>query len=161
MTGYGFKKLVQKAVEGDPKSMEVFVNVGTLLMTWASTTKYETGNKIKVQSGEKDADGRPVLIEVKESLTPIESLTKSIGTFAFEKLRSSAAGVKSQLGAQFQTELQEMGLGPSPQALAALARGKIGPIAIETLMPLILDKLNKTNIKQKGNTGSQCGWWNR
>jgi len=42
MTGYGFKKLVQKAVEGDPKSMEVFVNVGTLLMTWASTTKYET-----------------------------------------------------------------------------------------------------------------------
>jgi len=161
MTGYGFKKLVQKAIDGDEKSMQVFENVGDLLMHWATTKKYETGKIIKIDSGEKDADGRPVLIEAKESLTPIESLTKSIGTFAFEKARSSAAGVKSQLGAQFQNELREMGLGPSPQAIAAAARGNIGPLAAEVVLPFVLDKLKKRNITQDGDTGAQGGWWNR
>jgi len=158
MTGYGFRKLVQKAIEGDEKSLEVFMNVGTLLMTWATQTKYKTGSIIKVDSGEKDADGRSIPKEVPEELTPIQAISKSVGTYAFDKLRSSAGGVRTQLGKQLQQEFADSGGGLSPAALSALSRGKIGPALIEMVAPAVVDKLKKRNISSDSDTGRQGGW---
>jgi len=158
MTGYGFRKLVQKAIEGDEKSLEVFMNVGTLLMTWATQTKYKTGSIIKIDSGEKDADGRSIPKEVPEELTPIQAISKSVGSYAFDKLRSSAGGVKTQLGKQIQAEMSEMGGALSPGAIAALSRGKIGPALTEVIAPIVVDKLKKRNILSNDDTGRQGGW---
>ena len=161
MTGYGFKKLVQRAVDGDEKAMQVFMNVGDLLIQWASTRQIKTGKKIKADSGELDADGKPILIEQEEVLTPITLLAQAVGTYAFQKVRSSAGGVKSQVGRMFQEELAASGQGLSPAALSALAKGKFGPALAEAALPFLLDKLKKRNLSQEGNTGSQGGWWNR
>lgn len=161
MTGYGFKKLVKKAIDGDPDAMEVFMNVGSLLMTWATQTKYKTGDKIKIDTDDLDADGRPIPKEIPEELTPIQMLSKSVGTYAFTKFKSSAAGVKSRLGQQIQQEIAEGGGGLSPGAIAALGRGKIGPALIEFAAPIVADKLKKKNISSGSDTGQQGGWWNR
>ena len=158
MTGYGFKKLVQKAIDGDPKSQEVFMNVGTLLMHWATTTKYPTGNKIKIDSGDVDADGKSIPKEIPEVLTPIEAISKSVGTYAFDKLKVSTMGVKSRLGQQLQAEMAESGGGLSPAALSALARGKVGPALMEFVAPMVIDKLKQKNKGGQGDTGSQGGW---
>lgn len=158
MTGYGFKKLVQRAIEGDKDAMEVFMNVGTLLMTWATQTTYRTGNMIKIDSGEKDADGRAIPKEVPEELTPIQAISKSVGSYAFEKLRSSAGGVRTQLGKQLQQEFADSGGGLSPAALSALSRGKLGPALVEMVAPAVIDKIKKRNILSNDNTGQQGGW---
>lgn len=158
MTGYGFKKLVQKAIDGDEKSLQVFMNVGQLLMVWATTTKYDTGNKIKIDSGEVNADGKSILKDVPEVLSPIEMISKSVGTYAFEKLKMSTMGVKSRLGQQLQAEMAESGGGLSPAALSALARGKVGPALMEFVAPMVIDKLKQKNKGGQGDTGQQGGW---
>jgi len=161
MTGYGFKKLVQKAIDGDEKSMKVFMDIGTLLMAWATQTKFKTGNKIKVKTDEVDANGKPIFSEEEEILTPVQTLSKAVGTYAFEKLRSSAGGVKTQLGNALQQELSDSGVGLSPAALSGIARGNFKQALIEIGMKYYLDKRKKGDINLEGNTGEQGGWWNR
>ena len=159
MTGYGFKKLVQKAIDGDEKSMKVFMDIGTLLMVWATQTKFKTGNKIKVKTDEVDANGKPIFSEEEEILTPVQTLSKAVGTYAFEKLRSSAGGVKTQLGNALQQEFADSsGWGLSPAALSGIARGNLKQALIEIGMKYYLDKRKKGDINSDSDTGRQGGW---
>lgn len=143
MTGYGFKRLVRKAAEGDQKSLETFYHVGDLLIKWAADERIPTGETIKVATDKVDAEGKPVYKEVKEVLSPIQLMARTIGSYVIMKFKGSVGGTKNQMKQMLMDEAAETGVGLSPAALQALARGKVGPALAEVGLPFITQALNK------------------
>jgi len=153
MTGYGFKKLVRRAVDGDPKAMETFQMIGDLLIMWATTRKIETGETIKVATDKVDADGNPIMKELKEELTPIEIIARTVGSYVIMKVKGQVGGTKNQMKQMLMQEAAETGVGLSPSALQALSRGKVGPALAEVGLPFLMEKFKGV----KPPTGNQGG----
>ena len=153
-TGYGFKRLVRKAAEGDPKSLEVFMSVGDLLITWASQREIKTGKKVKVATDEVGEDGKPVFKEVEEILSPIQIIAQTIGSYVIMKAKGSVGGTTKKFNEMLMSSASESGVGPSSAALNALARGNPQPFLVELILPKVIEHFNK----RKGNEGSQGGW---
>jgi len=143
MTGYGFKRLVRKAAEGDPKSLETFYHVGDLLIGWAAEERIKTGERVKVATDKVDAEGKTIYIEKDEILSPIQLIARTIGSYVIMKFKGSVGGTKYQMKQMLMDEAAETGIGLSPAALTALARGKVGPALAEVGLPFIMDKLKK------------------
>jgi len=143
MTGYGFKRLVRKAAEGDPKSLETFYHVGDLLIRWAAEERIKTGERVKIATDKVDAEGKPIYKEVDEILSPIQLMARTIGSYVIMKFKGSVGGTKNQMKQMLMDEAAETGIGLSPAALQALARGKVGPALAEVGLPFIMDKLKK------------------
>jgi hypothetical protein len=151
MTGYGFKRLVRKAAEGDPKSLETFYHVGDLLIKWAAEERIPTGEKIKVATDKVDEEGKPIYKEVNEVLSPIQLMARTIGNYVLMKFKGSIGGTKNQVKQMFVDSMAETGGGPSPAALQALSRGNIGPLIAEVGLPYLTEALNK----RKGGINNQ------
>lgn len=143
MTGYGFKRLVRKAAEGDPKSLETFYHVGDLLIRWASDERIKTGEKTKVATDKVDAEGKTIYKEVDEVLSPIQMMARVIGSYILMKFKGSVGGTKNQMKQMLMDEAAETGIGLSPAALNALARGKVGPALAEVGLPFIMERIKK------------------
>jgi len=143
MTGYGFKRLVRKAAEGDPKSLETFYHVGDLLISWAAQERIKTGEKVKIATDKVDAEGKPIYKEVDEVLSPIQLMARTIGNYVMMKFKGSIGGTKNQVKQMFVDSMAETGSGPSQAALTALSRGNIGPLIAEVGMPYVQELLNK------------------
>jgi hypothetical protein len=153
MTGYGFKRLVRKAAEGDEKSLETFYHVGDLLIKWAADERIPTGETVKIATDKVDAEGKIIYKEVKEVLSPIQLMARTIGSYVIMKFKGSVGGTKNQMKQMLMDEAAETGIGLSPTALAALARGKVGPALAEVGLPFIMDKIKKGGA----NSGDQSG----
>jgi hypothetical protein len=153
MTGYGFKRLVRKAAEGDEKSLETFYHVGDLLIRWAAEERIPTGEKIKVATDKVDPQGQIIYKEINEVLSPIQLMARTIGSYVIMKFKGSVGGTKNQMKQMLMDEAAETGLGLSPAALAALSRGKFGPALAEVGLPFIMDKIKKGSA----NSGDQSG----
>ena len=153
MTGYGFKRLVRKAFEGDPKAQEVFFQVGGLFISWASTQQMKTGRKIKVATDEKDADGNAVLKEIDEVLTPVQMIAQTVGTYVIQKAKGSMGGTTTKMKNVLMESAAESGLGVSGAAANAAARGNFAPLLAEIVLPKVIDTLKK----RKENTDSSGG----
>lgn len=159
MTGYGFKRLVRKAAEGDPKSLETFYHVGDLLIRWAGEERIKTGEKTKVATDKVDAEGKPIYKEVDEVLSPIQLMARTIGSYVIMKFKGSVGGTKNQLQRIVTDSIVESGGAPSPAALNAAARGNYGPLITEMALPYIMEKAQKLKNKEGGlNTQGGGGW---
>jgi len=154
MTGYGFKRLVRKAAEGDQKSLETFYHVGDLLIKWAADERIPTGEKVKIATDKVDAEGKPIYKEVNEVLSPIQLMARTIGSYVIMKFKGSVGGTKNQMKQMLMDEAAETGVGLSPAALQALSRGKVGPALAEVGLPFVMEKL-----KKKSGDLSTSGEW--
>jgi len=154
MTGYGFKRLVRKAAEGDPKSLETFYHVGDLLIGWAAEERIKTGERVKVATDKVDAEGKTIFIEKDEVLSPIQLMARTIGSYVIMKFKGSVGGTKNQMKQMLMDEAAETGIGLSPAALQALARGKVGPALAEVGLPFVMEKL-----KKKSGESTTSGEW--
>jgi len=150
MTGYGFKRLVRKAAEGDPKSLETFYHVGDLLIKWAAEERIPTGQKVKIATDKTDEQGQIIYKEVNEVLSPIQLMARTIGSYVIMKFKGSVGGTKNQMKQMLMDEAAETGIGLSPTALQALARGKVGPALAEVGLPFLTEALKK----KQGNSGT-------
>jgi len=143
MTGYGFKRLVRRAAEGDQAALETFYHVGDLLIKWAADERIRTGEKTKVATDKVDAEGKTIYKEVDEVLSPIQLMARTIGSYVIMKFKGSVGGTKNQMKQMLMDEAAETGVGLSPAALQALARGKVGPALAEVGLPFIMEKIKK------------------
>lgn len=150
MTGYGFKRLVRKAAEGDPKSLETFYHVGDLLIKWAAEERIPTGQKVKIATDKTDEQGQIIYKETKEVLSPIQLMARTVGNYVIMKVKGQVGGTKNQMKQMLMDEAAETGIGLSPTALQALARGKVGPALAEVGLPFLTEALKK----KQGNSGT-------
>lgn len=147
MTGLGVKRLAHKAAMGDEKALEFFYELGDVLIVWAAKERIPTGEKIKVTNDKGDVK------EIPELLSPIQLMARTIGSYVIMKFKGSVGGTKNQMKQMLMDEAAETGIGLSPTALAALARGKVGPALAEVGLPFLMDKLKKGG----DNTSNQSG----
>lgn len=157
MTGYGFKRLVRKAAEGDPKSLETFYHVGDLLIGWAAEERIKTGERVKVATDKVDAEGKTIYIEKDEVLSPIQLMARTIGSYVIMKFKGSVGGTKNQLQRIVTDSIVESGGSPSPAALSAAARGNYGPLITEMALPYVMDRVQK--LKNKSGESTTSGEW--
>lgn len=153
MTGYGFKRLVRKAAEGDQKSLETFYHVGDLLIKWAADERIPTGQTVKIATDKTDEQGQIIYKEVKEVLSPIQLMARTISNYVMMKFKGSAGGTKNQIKQMLMDEAAETGTGLSPAALSDLSRGKPLRALAEVLGP----KVGEIIYKSKANSGDQSG----
>lgn len=155
MTGYGFKKLVKKAASGDEQALETFLSIGDILIKWASERPIKTGKKIKVATGELDAEEKMIMKEIDEILSPIELIAQTIGRYTIMQIKGQVGGTKNQMKQMLMQEAAESGIGLSPAAMTALSRGKVGPALAEVGLPFLMEKIKGI----KPGTGQQGGSW--
>lgn len=152
--GRAFMKWIEGLPE-DKAGQAALYGLLDMTLQYMGTRQITTGKKIKVATNEVAEDGKtPIYKEVDEVLTPIDLIARNVGNYALMKMKGQAGGVKTQIGRMFQEELSEQGMGLSPAALAALAKGKVGPALAEVGLPFIMEKLNK----KKGDTSSAAEW---
>jgi len=114
------------------------------LIKYLFEREINTGRKIRVATDELDKDGKPVMTEIDEVLTPISIMGRQIGDWAVQKLKGQAGGVKAQIGRIIQDEAaSDGGPGLSPAAMNDLAKGKFKRAASEVAVRWGLDKLKK------------------
>jgi len=148
------EKMIKEATEGDPEALEFVHGIADVLMKWAAERPVKTGKKIKVGTGEFDANEKEIMSEVDEILTPIQLMAKIIGKSVMDKFNGSLGNQKTQIKNMLIQEASETGNGLSPTALAALSRGKIGPALAEVGLPFMNGMINK----KKADTSASGGW---
>jgi len=164
MTGLGVKRLAARGSEAarkdakkrskrEAKDLEFWFQLGDILIAYAAEPRIDTGETIRVATDKVDAEGKPIYIEQKEILSPIQLLARTIGSYVMMKFKGSVGGTKNQVKQMFMDSMSETGGGPPPAALQALSRGNIGPMIAEIGMPYVQELLNK----KKGAINTQGG----
>jgi len=134
---------IEEAAEGDSVARESLFKLFDSMIIYASTREIKTGEKIKVATDKTDAEGKPIMKEMDEVLSPIQLLARTIGSYVIMKFKGSVGGTKNQMKQMLMDEAAETGIGLSPAALQALARGKVGPALAEVGLPFVMEKLKK------------------
>ena len=134
---------IQEAAESDGPARESMYQLMDTLVIYASTRQIETGETIKVATDKVDAEGKTIYKEVDEVLSPIQLMARTIGSYVIMKFKGSVGGTKNQMKQMLMDEAAESGIGLSPAALQALARGKVGPALAEVGLPFLMEKLKK------------------
>jgi hypothetical protein len=143
-------KLVHEAATGDEEALKFLYEIGDVLIGWASAERIPTGNTIKVATDKTDEQGQIIYKETKEILSPIQLMARTIGSYVIMKVKGQVGGTKNQMKQMLMDEAAESGIGLSPTALQALARGKVGPALAEVGLPFLTEALKK----KSGNMGT-------
>lgn len=152
MTGYGVKKLARNAAEGDEDALQFFNDLGDVLMKWAAEPQ-RTGEKIKVPTDKKDADGNAIMKEIDEMLSPVELMARVIGNYAVMHMKGYMGGKKTQMQNQMADAIAQSGGDTRaliPIALQAASRGDYGP-AIGLIMQELMSRKVDTSSARGGN----------
>lgn len=163
MSGKGLERWVMSARKGmepgsserDKSRLETLYALFDLLLKYAAEREIKTGEKIRVPTDKKDAEGKPIYKEIDEIITPAELIARKISTYVLAKFKGSAGGTKAALGRILQDEAAGS-VGLSPAALQALNKGRLGPVIAELVAPAVQDRLkksgsNKTHGGEGGN----------
>lgn len=145
--------LVHEAATGDKEALTFLYEIGDVLIAWASDERIPTGETVKVATDKVDAEGKPIYKEVKEVLSPIQIMARTIGSYVIMKFKGSVGGTKNQMKQMLMEEASETGVGLSPTALNALARGRVGPALAEIGLPFLQQAINKKGVPGSNQQG--------
>lgn len=155
-TGQAFKQWLSSVLEGeDPAGIELLSKFAGFFFHWMGNAKITTGNKIKVATDKAGADGKPIMTEIDETLSPVDMMAKVFANYALMKIKAQAGGTKTQLGNILREEAAGMG-GLSPTAAKKLTEGHIGPALMELAAPYFRKGIKPT--ESSNDTSSGGGW---
>jgi|WetSurMetagenome_2_1015567.scaffolds.fasta_scaffold237143_3 hypothetical protein len=145
---------IHSAAVGGPEEQEVLYELFDMIMTYVGTREIKTGKKIKVDTGEKDENNLPITKEQEEVLTPIQLLSRSVGSYATMHVKGFIGGKKTQANDKILAIAQSGGSLEDllPVALDAAARGDYS-----LLLTLVTKKV--FSAKDNNVSGGGSGNW--
>ena len=146
-SGRQSKKAILRALrEPDEEINAALSNLVTFAWNWF-LTPVETGRTVKT----KDEEGQET--EVKEMLSPYQQIIAESGRLMLAKLNAATGGTVTKMKNILENSAAETGVGVSTAARNAAARGNLGPLITEIVLPRIMERFKKPPVNEGGG-----GW---